>query len=116
MRVWMSSGRIFATTPDDKQYNPLPLFHVAAMGAMTWTIGHGATYISDYQWDAGRALHAMEAERATQFFPAYQPIMEGLLAHPDFADHRSERAAGDPQHLPARGAREVPGASRRRCS
>ena len=102
VRVWMSSGRIFATTSDDKQYNPLPLFHVAAIGSMTWVIGHGATFISDYLWDAGRALRAMEAERATQFFPAYQPIMEDFLGHPDFARHRPERAAGDPQHLPAR--------------
>jgi fatty-acyl-CoA synthase len=85
VRVWMSSGRIFATTPEDKQYNPLPLFHVAALGSMTWTIGHGATFISDYAWDAGRALKAMEAERATQFFPAYQPIMEDFIGHPDFA-------------------------------
>ena len=85
VRVWMSSGRVFATIPADRQYNPLPLFHVAALGAMTWTIGHGATFISDYSWDAGRALRTMADEGATQFFPAYQPIMEGLLAHPDFA-------------------------------
>jgi acyl-CoA synthetase (AMP-forming)/AMP-acid ligase II len=85
VRVWMSTGRIFATTPEDKHWNALPLFHVAAMGAMTWVLGHGATFISDYSWDAGRALRMMEAERATEFYPAYQPIMEGLLSHPDFA-------------------------------
>ena len=80
VRVWMSTGRIFATTPEDRQWNPLPLFHVAAIGSMTWVIGHGATFISDYTWDAGRALQSMEAERATQFFPAYQPIMEACSA------------------------------------
>ena len=85
VRVWMSSGRIFATTPEDVQYNPLPLFHVAALGALTWVIGHGATFVSDYLWDARRALRAMETERATQFYPAYQPIMEDFLGHPDFA-------------------------------
>ena len=85
VRVWMSSGRVFRTTPEDRHWNPLPLFHVAALGAMTWVIGHGATFISDYSWDAGRALKSMEAEGATEFYPAYQPIMEGLLAHPDFA-------------------------------
>jgi fatty-acyl-CoA synthase len=85
VRVWMSTGRIFKTTPEDKHWNGLPLFHVAAMGALTWVLGHGATFISDYTWDAGRALRMMEAERATEFYPAYQPIMEGLLSHPDFA-------------------------------
>jgi acyl-CoA synthetase (AMP-forming)/AMP-acid ligase II len=84
VRVWMSTGRIFATTPEDRHWNGLPLFHVAALGSITWVLGHGATFISDYHWDAGRALRSMEAEKVTQFFPAYQPIMEGVLAHPDF--------------------------------
>jgi acyl-CoA synthetase (AMP-forming)/AMP-acid ligase II len=86
VRVWMSTGRAFQTTADDRHWNGLPLFHVAALGCLTWTIGHGATFISDYSWDAGRALAAMEAERATEFYPAYQPIMEALLSHPRFEE------------------------------
>ena len=84
VRIWMSSGRIFATTPEDRHWNALPLFHVAGLGCLTWVVGHGATFISDYSWDPGRALRSLQDERATQFFPAYQPIMESLLAHPDF--------------------------------
>jgi len=62
VRVWMASGRVFRTTPQDKHFNVLPLFHVAALGAMTWVIGRGATFVTDYSWDAGRALARMQAE------------------------------------------------------
>jgi fatty-acyl-CoA synthase len=86
VRVWMGTGRIFETTAEDRHWNGLPLFHVAALGCLTWITGHGATFISDYTWDAGRCLEAIERERVTQFYPAYQPIMEAFLSHPRFPD------------------------------
>jgi fatty-acyl-CoA synthase len=86
VRVWMGTGRIFETTAEDRHWNGLPLFHVAALGCLTWITGHGATFISDYTWDAGRCLDAIERERVTQFYPAYQPIMEAFLSHPRFPD------------------------------
>ena len=84
VRGWMGTGRIFDTTSEDRHWNGLPLFHVAALGCLTWIIGHSATFISDYSWDAGRCLEAIERERVTQFYPAYQPIMEAFLSHPRF--------------------------------
>ncbi len=84
VRGWMGTGRIFDTTSEDRHWNGLPLFHVAALGCLTWIIGHSATFISDYSWDAGRCLEAIERERVTQFYPAYQPIMEAFLSHPHF--------------------------------
>ena len=86
VRVWMGTGRIFDTTAEDRHWNGLPLFHVAALGCLTWITGHGATFISDYSWEAGRCLEAIERERVTQFYPAYQPIMEAFLSHPRFPD------------------------------
>jgi fatty-acyl-CoA synthase len=84
VRIWMGTGRIFGTTPEDRHWNGLPLFHVAALGCLTWVVGTGATFISDYHWDAGRTLETMERERVTEFYPAYQPIMEAFLSHPRF--------------------------------
>jgi acyl-CoA synthetase (AMP-forming)/AMP-acid ligase II len=84
VRAWMGTGRMFRTTAGDRHWNGLPLFHVAALGCLVWVIGHGATFISDYAWDAGRCLEVMERERVTQFYPAYQPIMEDFLSHPRF--------------------------------
>lgn len=86
VRVWMGTGRIFDTTAEDRHWNGLPLFHVAALGCLTWITGHGATFISDYTWDAGRCLETIERERVTQFYPAYQPIMEAFLSHPRFPE------------------------------
>jgi acyl-CoA synthetase (AMP-forming)/AMP-acid ligase II len=84
VRGWMGTGRIFETTSEDRHWNGLPLFHVAALGCLTWIVGHSASFISDYSWDAGRCLEAIERERVTQFYPAYQPIMEAFLSHPRF--------------------------------
>ena len=84
VRTWTSTGRIWGTRPDDRHWTALPLYHVTALGCLTWVLGVGATFISDYAWDAGRALSALEAERATEFYPAYQPVMEDLISHPDF--------------------------------
>ena len=84
VRTWTSTGRVWGTTPEDRHWTALPLYHVTALGCLTWVLGVGATFISDYSWDAGRALRAMEAERATEFYPAYQPVMEDLISHPDF--------------------------------
>jgi fatty-acyl-CoA synthase len=85
VRIWTTTGRVWGTTREDRHWTALPLYHVTALGCLTWVLGVGATFISDYSWDAGRALRAMEAERATEFYPAYQPVMEDLISHPDFA-------------------------------
>jgi acyl-CoA synthetase (AMP-forming)/AMP-acid ligase II len=84
VRTWTSTGRVWGTRPEDRHWTALPLYHVTALGCLTWVLGVGATFISDYSWDAGRALKALEAERATEFYPAYQPVMEDLISHPDF--------------------------------
>lgn len=85
VRGWIGIGGIWHTTPEDRHYTSLPLFHVTALGCMTWVLAAGGTFFSDYSFDAGRTLKALEEERITEFYPAYQPVMEGVLAHPDFS-------------------------------
>jgi acyl-CoA synthetase (AMP-forming)/AMP-acid ligase II len=84
VRGWIGVAGIWHTTPDDRHFSSLPLFHVTALGCMTWVLAAGGSFFSDYSFDAGRTLKALEAERITEFYPAYQPVMEGVLAHPDF--------------------------------
>jgi fatty-acyl-CoA synthase len=84
--VWLATGRTWGTTVEDRQLNALPMFHVTALGSMTWILGFGATFLSDRSVDAGRTLDIIERERVTQFYPAYQPVMEGVVSHPRFAD------------------------------
>ena len=52
--------------------------------------GDGATFISDYISTPAARCTTLVAERVTEFYPAYQPVMEAIVSHPDFADDRPE--------------------------
>ena len=84
-RIWMSTGRGFGIKAGDRFWDPLPLFHVAALGPLVFTIGHGATFISDRWFDAGRSLQQIAGEAPTHLYPTYPPVVQSLLTHPDFA-------------------------------
>jgi fatty-acyl-CoA synthase len=84
VRTWMGTARIFSSTPEDRHWTALPLFHVTALGCLTWVVGTGATFFSDYSVDPGRCVETLERERITEFYPAYQPVMEAVLNHPRF--------------------------------
>jgi acyl-CoA synthetase (AMP-forming)/AMP-acid ligase II len=84
VRTWMVTAGIWGTTAEDRVWSALPLFHVTALGTVTWVLGRGATFYSDYSFDADRTLATLRDEKITQFYPAYQPVTEGVLAHPDF--------------------------------
>jgi fatty-acyl-CoA synthase len=84
VRGWIGVGGIWHTSPDDRHYTSLPLFHVTALGCLTWVLAAGGTFFSDYSFDAERCLKTLEQERITEFYPAYQPVMEGVLADPHF--------------------------------
>jgi acyl-CoA synthetase (AMP-forming)/AMP-acid ligase II len=84
VRTWMVTANIWETTSEDRLWSALPLFHVTALGTLTWVIGKGATFYSDYSFDAARTVATLRDEKITQFYPAYQPVTEAVLAHPDF--------------------------------
>jgi fatty-acyl-CoA synthase len=86
VRGWLGVADIWHTTSEDRQYTPLPLFHVTALGCLLWTLAVGSTFFTDYTFDPQRALATLERERITEFFPAYPPVMEAVLATPGFAD------------------------------
>ena len=85
VRGWLTTARTWRSTAEDRQWSALPLFHVTALGCVTWTLGCGGTFFSDYFFDAGRAVECLEQERITEFYPAYQPVMEAIIGHPRFA-------------------------------
>ena len=112
-----STGRVWGTRPATATGRALPLYHVTALGCLTWVLGVGATFISDYSWDAGRALAPWRPRRRPSSIPAYQPVMEDLISHPDFATTDLSRIRDVPQRRAARGAGQVPGrGSRTRSS
>ena len=39
VRGWLATARTWRTTENDRQWSALPLFHVTALGCLTWTLG-----------------------------------------------------------------------------
>ena len=85
VRGWMMVGRRWGIGPADAFWDPCPLFHIAAIGPMIFTLGHGACFVTDTHFDAGRGLAMIAAERATMLYPTYPPITQAMIDHPDFA-------------------------------
>lgn len=85
VRHWATAGRLWRLTPEDRFWNPCPMFHIAGIGPIIWTFAHGATLISDTYFDPERGLAQIARERATAIYPTYPPIMTALMTHPRFA-------------------------------
>jgi len=71
--------------PDDRCWDPLPLFHMAAILPMLTMFTGGAAMLSMLHFEPGAALRMIEEERATVLFPLFPTVMTGLINHPDFA-------------------------------
>jgi fatty-acyl-CoA synthase len=84
VRAWMMVGRRWRIEQGDRFWDPCPLFHIAAIGPLLFTIGHGATFITDTWFEPARALRLIASERATLLYPTYPPITQALLTHSDF--------------------------------
>lgn len=75
----------FGIGPDDRFWDPLPLFHMSTILPMTACRLQGACFIGVAHFDAGPALAEIEATRATIAYPAFPTLMADLIAHPDYA-------------------------------
>jgi acyl-CoA synthetase (AMP-forming)/AMP-acid ligase II len=74
----------FEITAQDRQWNPLPMFHMGAILPLISVIWAGARFITDTHFDADSAMRAIAEEKATIFFTAFPTIMAALVNHPDF--------------------------------
>ena len=69
---------------DDRFWDPLPLFHMAAILPMLAVIHTGGVYVGMMYFDVDTALKMLEEERITVAFPAFPPITSAIINHPDF--------------------------------
>jgi fatty-acyl-CoA synthase len=76
----------FMLTPDDRFWDPLPMFHVASLIPLIATIDSGAAFLSTTHFDARSALDQIESEHATWLFPAFPAIASAILDAPSFPD------------------------------
>jgi acyl-CoA synthetase (AMP-forming)/AMP-acid ligase II len=85
VRCWTEIARIYSMTSEDRLWAPCPLFHLAGVGPMLMCAATGGANLSDTFFVADRALQLLRRERATILYPAYPPITQAILTHPDFA-------------------------------
>jgi acyl-CoA synthetase (AMP-forming)/AMP-acid ligase II len=77
-------GIRFEITAQDRQFNPLPMFHMGAILPLISVIWAGARFITDTHFDADSAISAIGEEKPTILFTAFPTIMAALVSHPDF--------------------------------
>jgi fatty-acyl-CoA synthase len=74
----------FEITDQDRQWNPLPMFHMGAILPLVSVIWAGACFITDTHFDADSAIQAIGQEKPSILFTAFPTIMAALVSHPDF--------------------------------
>jgi fatty-acyl-CoA synthase len=73
-------------TAADRQWNPLPFFHLASIMPMLATFATGGRYMTAAHFEPGQALRQIMQEGATVLYPAFPTIMSDLVTHPLFAE------------------------------
>ena len=84
-RDWATAGRRLRVGPNERFWDPLPMFHMSGLGPLLFCFDVGATFISQTHFEAGQALDLIERERVTWLYPSYATITMNLARHPTFA-------------------------------
>jgi fatty-acyl-CoA synthase len=90
-RVWVSAADRLRVTPEDRVFDPLPLFHMSCLGPLIFSCHLGATLISMTHFEPAAALDMIEAERASWLYTVFPPITMGLITHPTFGERDLSR-------------------------
>jgi len=96
----------FRITAEDRQWDPLPMFHMGAILPLLATIWAGGRFITDTHFDADAAMQTIAAEKPTILFPAFPTVMSAVVNHPEFdaekvADVRLVNNVAPPDQLKA---------------
>jgi acyl-CoA synthetase (AMP-forming)/AMP-acid ligase II len=75
----------FRLTPDDRVWDPLPLFHMSTMLPLAACRHAGACFVGMAHFEAGAALDLFERERITVNYAGFPTIVSAIAAHPRFA-------------------------------
>ncbi|MDG2304038.1 MAG: AMP-binding protein [Candidatus Binatia bacterium] len=74
----------FEMTEVDRQWNPLPMFHMSAYMPLLAQMRTGGSFVTDTHFEPDAAFDAIEAEKPTILFTAFPTIMGALTSHPRF--------------------------------
>src|SRR4029079_7453066 len=81
-RVWVSAADRLRVTPEDRVFDPLPLFHMSCLAPLIFSCRLGATLISMTHFEPAAALDMIEAERARWLYTVLPPLTLGLITQP----------------------------------
>lgn len=74
----------FRITERDRQWDPLPMYHMSAILPLLATIWAGACFITDSHFEGDSAIRTINEEKPTILFSAFPTIMSVLVNHPGF--------------------------------
>jgi fatty-acyl-CoA synthase len=74
----------FLLGPEDRFWDPLPLFHIGGIVPMLGCLAARAAFCHAGHFDPTVSLRQLEQERCTVAYPAFDLIWLAILDHPDF--------------------------------
>ena len=87
VRPAMEAGRTrLSLGPDDRMWDPLPMFHMSFVFPVIACLDAGAALLSMEHFDPEVAIDYMRREGATHSWASFPTITEGLLNHPRWDD------------------------------
>lgn len=81
--VSLAYGRYFLT-PEDRLWDPLPLFHMSGLLPLLATVSAGCTFLCMPRVDAAAGLRTMRKEKATVAFLAFAQLAMDLITQPGY--------------------------------
>ena len=69
-------------THTEVMWDPLPMFHMAAILPLFSVMHEAGTFLTDSSIDMDRAIEQIHREQPTFLYPAFPAIMDDLLQHP----------------------------------
>ena len=94
IHAWTTAADRLRITPDDRVWDPLPLFHMSCLGPLIFTTAMGGTLITTTHFAPDAALEQIEQERATWLYSVFPPITMALLTDPSFGSRDLSRVRG----------------------
>lgn len=74
----------YSLTPDDRMWNPLPMFHMSALHPFAACLWSGATFVSMAHFEPEAAMAQIRSEGISVLYPAFTTLANALVESPTF--------------------------------
>ena len=80
----VGSKNCFELTPEDRFWDPLPMFHMSAIFPLISCLEAGVPYVTLTHVEPGAAIRQFRDEECTFCFSAFPAVMLAIIDHPDW--------------------------------